>query len=136
MHLKLLVLCQAASAVKHFLIFLGLNFPQLLDVLRNGLKFHNDIKRGLKNPLNFKKTISCKKTSELVFRFIFLLSHHRIHLSVPGMQVYCLGRGYCIWQKQSFAYVLQNRYSLKSRKFHKKKPVLGSLFNKDLIKLY
>ena len=33
-------------------------------------------------------------------------------------------------QKQSFAYVLQNRCSLKFRKFYRKTPVLESLFNK------
>ena len=33
-------------------------------------------------------------------------------------------------QKQSFADILQNRYSKKFRKFHRKTPVLKSLLNK------
>ena len=35
-----------------------------------------------------------------------------------------------IFQKQSLAGVLQNRCSKKIRKFHRKTPVLESLFNK------
>ena len=54
-----LVLCRPFSAPRNFPIFLALDFPQLLDVLRNGLKFHIEREQGLKKLLNVFLDISC-----------------------------------------------------------------------------
>ena len=47
-----LVLRRPSRALRNFPIFLALDCPQVLGVLRNRLKFHIDIKQGLKNLLN------------------------------------------------------------------------------------
>ena len=70
-----LVLCRASSAVRNIPTFLILDFPQLLDILGNRLKYHINIVQG------FKKT-------KWVFRFLILLSHRYIRFFVLPIQVY------------------------------------------------
>ena len=66
-----LVLCRPFSAPRNFPIFLALDFPQLLDVLRNGLKFHIEREQGLKKLLNYLVTIT-STLSFLQFKLIVL----------------------------------------------------------------
>ena len=64
-------ICRILSTRRKFPMFLALDFPQLLDAMRNRSKFYINIQQGLKKP------------PEWVFRFILLLSQHQIHFFVP-----------------------------------------------------
>ena len=59
----------ASSALWNLPTFLALDFPQLSYALRKRLKFHINVRQGL------------KKTTEWVLRFILLLGYHLIHIS-------------------------------------------------------
>ena len=66
---------------------------------------------------NFQDTFKTRKQS--------FIRNFSICMTLPLRGIYS-----SIIEKQSFADVLQNRYSQKFRKFHRKTPVLESLFSK------